>query len=97
MTSSSLKIGFGAGCGGVCCAAAEIANKNGRTNRWIDINDDEGTLSSKLSFRNLLFARKLRAKYINPQIVPASCSLEGRCTARSPKFPNLVKRQEPRD
>src|SRR5580692_7874848 len=39
MTSSNLKIGFGGGCGVVCCAAADTANKNGRANRRVD----EGT------------------------------------------------------
>jgi TolB protein len=63
-----LKIGFGAGCGVVCCAAAEIANKNARTNRRVD----EGTAGPPLFF----FTQKLRAKYTNPKIVSASCSLE---------------------
>src|SRR5580693_434431 len=42
MTSSSLKIGFvgAVGCAGVCCAAAEIANRNGRTNC---LSDDGST------------------------------------------------------
>src|SRR5580698_1476932 len=70
MTSSSLKIGFvgGIGCGGVCCAAAEMANKNNRTNRGI------GERSTGPP--TFLFSRELTAKYINPRIVSASRSIE---------------------